>query len=265
MLRRSLERLTRRLVLRRQLPRTFDNAVLYDSPAAGLRFICKSMTYVDPPLLMAADKLIKTGDVIWDIGANIGLFALAAAVRSGKRGKVIAFELDVWLVQLLRRTSVAQPDKNAPITVVPVAVASDISLRDFMIARRSRACNALVEYGTSQMGGVEEREIVASFNLDWLLTSLPTPDVKIDVEGAELEVLCNQLRMLNQVRPVIICEVDSQSSAEITKLLTGASYSLFDGGKDLGKPQVVDRATWSTIAIPEEKVASRITAPATGS
>jgi FkbM family methyltransferase len=242
------------LVLRRQLPGTFDNAALYVSPAAGLRFIFSPMARIDPPLLMAAYKLIKAGDVIWDIGANIGLFALAAAVRSGKRGTVIAFEPDVWLVQLLRRTSAAQPAQNAPITVVPVAVASEIALRRFSIAARSRACNALEEYGNSQMGGVEEQQVVAAFNLDWLLTKLPIPDViKIDVEGAELEVLRNQSRILNQVRPVIICEVASQSSDEITRLLTGASYRLFDGGKPLRKPQIVDRATWSTIAIPEEK------------
>ena len=192
--------------------------------------------------------------MIWDIGANIGLFALAAAVRSGERGKVIAFEPDVWLVQLLRRTSAAQPAKNAPITVVPVAVASEVSLRGFSIAARSRACNTLVEYGNSQMGGVEQQQVVASFNLDWLLTRLPIPDViKIDVEGAELEVLRNQSRMLNQVRPVIICEVGSQSSDEITRLLTCASYHLFDGRKSLEDLQIVDHATWSTIAIPEEK------------
>ena len=182
---------------------------------SGLRFIFRPMARIDPPLLMAAHKLVKTGDVIWDIGANIGLFAVAAAVRSGNRGKVIAFEPDVWLVQLLRRTSAAQPAKNAPITVVPVAVASGVSLRDFSIAVRSRACNALVEYGNTQMGGVEEQQVVAAFNLDWLLTRLPIPDlIKIDVEGAELEVLRNQSRILNQVRPVIICEVGSQSSEE---------------------------------------------------
>jgi len=255
MLRRSLERLTRRLVLRRQLPGTFDNALLYVSPAAGLRFIFRPMARIDPPLLMAAYELVKTGDVVWDIGANIGLFALAAAVRSGKRGKVIAFEPDVWLAQLLRRTSAAQPTNNAPITVVPAAVASEVSLRNFAIAARSRACNALVEYSNSQMGGIEEQQLVAAFNLDWLLTRLPTPDViKIDVEGAECEVLRNQSRMLNQVRPVIICEVGSQSSDEITRLLTCAAYRLFDGRKPLKKQYIIDHATWSTIAIPDEKI-----------
>jgi FkbM family methyltransferase len=242
------------MVLRRQLPKKFGNAVLYASPAAGLRYFFKPMVRIDPPLLMAADKLVKAGDVIWDIGANIGLFALAAAVRSGKHGKVIAFEPDVWLVDLLRRTGASQPAENAEITVVPVAVASEVSLRDFSIAARSRASNALAEYGNSQMGGIVERQVVPAFNLDWLLTRLPVPDlIKIDVEGAEAEVLCNQSHMLNKVRPVIICEVGSRSSEEITRLLTDASYRLFDGEKLLEKPQVVDCATWSTIAIPEEK------------
>jgi FkbM family methyltransferase len=227
---------------------------VYVSPAAGLRFLFRSMASIDPPLLLAAHTLVKAGDVIWDIGANIGLFSLAAAVCAGNRGEVIAFEPDVWLVQLLRRTSAVQPAKHAPITVVPVAVASEIALRHFSIAVRSRASNALAGHGGSQMGGVKEEQLVAAFNLDWLLTRLRIPNViKIDVEGAELEVLRNQHRMLSEVRPVIICEVGSQSADEITRILTSASYCIFDGEKTLCHAQIVNRTPWSTIAIPEEK------------
>jgi FkbM family methyltransferase len=255
--RRLLERITRRLVFRRRLPAAFKRAVLYVSPAARLRFIFTPMPSIDPSLLKAAYELVQKGDVVWDIGANIGLFSVAAAARSGDSGSVIAFEPDAWLVQLLRRTSAAQPDTIARITVVPVAVASEVSLRDFSIAVRSRASNALAEYGYSQMGGIEERQVVAAFNLDWLLTKFPTPSVvKIDVEGAELEVLCHQHRMLNEVRPVIICEVGSESADEITRVFASASYCLFDGEKALSKMATVDRATWSTIAIPAEKVSA---------
>jgi FkbM family methyltransferase len=255
--RRVLERITRRLVFRRKLPAAFKHAVLYVSPAAGLRFLFSPMPNIDPPLLRCAYELVRKGDVVWDIGANIGLFSIAAAVCSGDRGAVIAFEPDVWLVQLLRRTSAAQPNTIAPITVVPVAVASEVSVRPFSIAVRSRASNALAEYGQSQMGGVEEQQVVPAFNLDWLLTKFPTPNViKIDVEGAELEVLCHQHRMLNEVRPVIICEVGSGTADEITRVLTSASYSLFDGDQSLSKMGTVDRATWNTVAIPAEKVAS---------
>ena len=244
----------RRLVFRRRLPAEFANAVLYVSPAAGLRYIFRPMANIDPPLLMAAHTLVRRDDVIWDIGANVGLFSLAAAVRAGDRGQVIAFEPDAWIAQLLRRTSGAQPIASARITVVPIAVASEISLRSFSIAVRSRASDALSEYGSTQMGGVEEQHVVAAFNLDWLLSKLPIPNIiKIDVEGAELEVLSNQVRMLNEVRPVIVCEVGSTPLTKLRDLLTSASYCLFDGEKPLRKAQIVNRATWSTIAIPEEK------------
>jgi hypothetical protein len=80
------------------------------------------------------------------------------------------------------------------------------------------------------------------------------PDIiKIDVEGAELEVLSNQVRMLTEVRPVILCEVAANNADEITKLLTSAAYRLFDGDKTLTKAQIVNRATYNTIAIPEER------------
>jgi FkbM family methyltransferase len=214
----------------------------------------KPMRSIDTPLLAAAYQLIKEGDVVWDIGANIGLFSVAAAACSGERGQVVAFEPDVWLVQILRRTSALQPASNARITVIPVAVASDVSLRDFAIAVRSRASNALVGYGSTQTGGVAEQHVVAAFNLDWLLTKLPPPDVvKIDVEGAELDVLHNQVRLLKEVRPVMISEVGSNTADEVTRILTSASYCLFDGDEPLERGRTVSRAKWNTIAIPEEK------------
>ena len=37
--------------------------------------------------------------------------------------------------------------------------------------------------------------------------------------------------MLNEVRPVILCEVGSQSAEQITRILTSASYRLLDGEK----------------------------------
>jgi hypothetical protein len=108
---------------------------------------------------------------------------------------------------------------------------------------------AVSRNGRSQMGGVKEKQLVAAFNLDWLLTRLRAPNViKIDVEGAELEALRNQHRMLREVRPVIICEVGAQSADEITQILTSASYCILDGEKTLCHAQIVNRAPWSTIS-----------------
>ena len=249
-----VERLTRSLVIRRRLPPPFDAARLYVSPSAALGYAFKPMAAVDPTLFACADRLLRPGDTIWDVGANVGLFAAAAAVRAGTQGRVIAFEPDAWLVQLLRRSAATQPASSAPISVIPAAVGSAIALRSFAVARRGRASNAFTEYGSTQMGGVAQRQLVAAFNMDWLLTQLPAPDViKIDVEGAELEALSGQTRMLEQVRPVIICEVSSTNRKALTQLLSEARYRLYNGDALSGSPQPVQAATWNTVAVPAEK------------
>jgi hypothetical protein len=56
---------------------------------------------------------------------------------------------------------------------------------------------------------------------------LPVPDIiKIEVEGAELEVQSNQVRMLTEVRPVILREIAANNADEIPKLLTSARIPL---------------------------------------
>lgn len=253
-MRRLVERLTGRLVYRRRLPAQFGRAPLYVGPAGGLAYLFKPLAAIDPSLLRLADELVQPGHVVWDVGANLGLFAVPAAVRAGSGGKVYAFEPDIWLAQSLRRTARIQDTSCAPITVVPAAVASDISLRSFLIARRARASNALDGYGRSQIGGVAERQTVPAFNLDWLLTQLPAPDLlKIDVEGAEAEVLRGQTQMLDRVRPTIVCEVGSNARAELSKLFEQAHYRMYDGGKPLPDQPPMAEAAWSTVAIPRER------------
>ena len=134
-----------------------------------------------------------------------------------------------------------------------------MGLRSFQIARRSRASNALAGYGSTQMGGVVEEQIVPTFNLDWLLDRFPAPQVvKIDVEGAELEVLAGQLRMLQDIRPKIICEVSGSCAAEMTAVLTRAGYVLYDGDQSLEGALPIAQASWSTIALPAEQKGNRL-------
>lgn len=255
-MRRLVERLTRRLVYRRRLPARFHRAPLYASPAGGLAYLFKPLSAIDPTLLGLADALVRPGHVVWDIGANLGLFAVPAAVRAGTSGAVFAFEPDVWLVQLLRRTAQIQDASCAPITVVPAAVAADTALRSFFIARRARASNALAGYGRTQTGGVAERQTVPAFNLDWLLTQLPPPHlIKIDVEGAEAEVLRGQARMLEQVRPAIVCEIAREARTELSSLFAAARYHVYDGERSLLAQLPIQTAPWCTVAIPEEKIA----------
>jgi FkbM family methyltransferase len=248
-----VERSTRNWVYTRRLPRDFAGVPIVVTPAAGLKYIFKSMSNIDPPLLRGARELVRPGDVVWDIGANVGLFAFAAAHLAGPKGTVVAFEPDAWLVQILRRSAARQPASSANVSIVPAAVASDVSLRSFTISSRSRASNAMSEYGRSQMGRASERQTIVALSLAWCATWLPHPNViKCDVEGAELEVFLDQPVIFKDIRPVILCEVGSQTQGQLTDLFVRARYRLYDGEKPLISSPEVNQACWSTIAIPEE-------------
>ena len=256
--RRIVERLARSLVFRRRLSGAFHRVALYVSPSAGLRYLFKPVTALDPDLLRSS-MLVHLGNVVWDVGANVGLFSVAAAARAGTAGQVIAFEPDTWLVGLLRRTAQLHHPECAKMTIVPAAIGGSIALRSFQIAVRSRSYNALTGYGQSQTGGIAEEQIVPTFNLDSLLDHFSAPDVlKIDVEGAELEVLASQMRMLRDVRPTIICEVASANADAIATLLTSAGYVLYDCEKTLEGASPTDQACWSTIALPVERKSERL-------
>ena len=247
------ERTTRKWVYARRLPTSFGSAPIFVTPAAGLKFLLKPMPEIDPILLRNVIELVRPSDVVWDIGANVGLFAFAAAARAGRTGQVIAFEPDAWLVQILRRSVSAQPETSAPVRIVPAAVASEIGLRQFTIASRSRASNAMAGYGSTQMGKASEEQTIVALSLEWLTEKLQPPNViKCDVEGAEVEVFDGQSKMLGTIRPVIICEVSSKTSERMTDIFVNARYRLFDGEKPLSRETEITRASWNTIAIPEE-------------
>jgi FkbM family methyltransferase len=248
-----LENLLRDRARRRRLPAAFGHAPIIMSAAGGLGALVKPVEDYDPTLLRLARTLVNPGDVVWDIGANVGLFSVACAAIAAETGKVIAFEPDAVLVQLLRRTGALQTASAAPITVVPTAVARETGLRSFSIASRARASNALTGYGNSQMGGTSETQTVVTFAVDCLTQWLPIPDVmKIDVEGAETEVLLGATNLLKSKRPLIICEVSDGNAQEVSRLLHEAEYQLYDASKPIEEGASIAEASWNTVAVPAE-------------
>lgn len=257
-MRRLLELLSRNLVLKRRLPDAHGGAEILVSPDASLRFWRRDLERVDPWLLAMAKRLVRPGSVVWDVGANVGLFAFAAAFGAGPRGRVVALEADPWLASLLRRSAVALPASYAPVEVLPAAAASSSGTVELVIARRGRAANHLASVaGSSQSGGPRETLAVDAVSLDSLLSIRTAPTVvKIDVEGAELEVLAGAERVLSQARPTLLIEVSSPSIEPLSALLTGHRYTMLDAAR-LGDPDAkpVARAVENTVALPGEVVA----------
>jgi FkbM family methyltransferase len=229
MIRSFIERMSRQIVFRRRLPAKFQSAPIYVSPSGGLRYLLKSMQEVDPLLLKFCELYIKQGMTVWDVGANVGLFTVSASALAGASGRVYSFEPDSWLVQLLRKTAVIQSSTASKIEVLPVGVANACQFRRFGLATRSRSTNFLEGYGSTQTGGVREWITIMCISLDWALENVSPPDIlKIDVEGAEVEVLEGASMLFSKHRPVLHIEVNKETWSRVLEILTPHGYAFYD-------------------------------------
>lgn len=246
------------LTIRRRLPGESGGAVLFvNGRIGGLRYLLKSCRKWDPQLLRIAALLARPGMCVWDVGANVGLFSRAVAFHAQADGLVVAMEPDFDAVTLLRRSCKHQTEGHASITILPVAVSDHCGFVNFDIAKRAHSSNAIHGFGSTQTGGFSESRTLPSVTLDHLLEHFRPPDVlKIDVEGAELEVLNGGHRIVTDVRPVIYCEVQRNTWLQILQLLEARGYRVWDG-HSFGVGTVNAKATADTcdiLAIPEEKL-----------
>lgn len=108
-LRAMAERAARGKVVRRRLPAAFGGLPIYVSHDAALRLVHpRGVQAADPLLFQVVERLVSPGMAVWDIGANCGLFGLAAAGRAGPSARILMVEPDPWLGSLLQRTAAAQ-------------------------------------------------------------------------------------------------------------------------------------------------------------
>jgi len=224
---------------------------MYISPEAGLRYwLPRRALRADEKLLMNATETVKPRSVVWDVGANMGLFSLAAAGLAGPQGRVFAIEPDAVMARLLRRSARLNPTA-APVEVIPCAVSEDVALARFNIAQRSRTSNYLDGFGMSQTGGVRETETALTVSLDWLARQIPPPDIlKIDVEGAELKVFRGAQRMLKDRRPVLIFEMKNSHWDEIAPMLHGLGYTLFNSDLPAAERRPLTAPCFNVLAVP---------------
>ncbi len=259
-LRRTAELASRGVVLRRNLPRSLGGGSLYVSPeSGGLRYWRLDLEKVDPTLLAVARRLVTRGACVWDIGANVGLFAFAASFLAGPEGRVVAVEADVDNARLLYKSRQRQRG-GAEVDVLCAAISDRPGIAQFAIASRSRSANALVGFGGTQTGGAREIRSVAAMTLDQMADQFGPPTViKIDVEGAEVGVLAGGRRLFDEHHPAIAIEVSEENSIEVADFLRARGYALHDGDTMLP----ADTAVWNTVAIhsPQTEIPLRADAP----
>lgn len=183
---------------------------------------CWLGTY-EPQTRMWLSSLLGPGRVAFDVGANVGFFTLLASRLVGSSGSVVAFEPMPSNVEALRRHVKLNQVRNVTIFE---AAASDHHGR----ARFSPSGNPSM--GRLSEGGELEVETVS---LDELLGSgrVPGPDLlKIDVEGAEIQVLLGSLRYLTEKRPAIVLSAHGWRLFEDCRALLEVLGYVLDVAKD---------------------------------
>jgi FkbM family methyltransferase len=153
---------------------------------------------LEPEVQRRLDGLVRPGWVVWDVGASVGFFTLVLARLVGPSGQVVAFEPDRAAVARLERHAVANAFDT--IQIRPVAVWSRPGPLSFGIAAD--------DHGRIHGRVGEVEECVEAVTLDGALAELAPPRlVKIDVEGAEEEVLLGAAELLARHGPIVLCEV----------------------------------------------------------
>src|SRR5262249_44797981 len=143
------------------------------SPSSSLGVLDFRKSLVDPVHERFIREWIKSDAVVWDIGSNLGLFALPAALKA-KAGRVYAFEPDLELAGSLLRSLRLNQNEKLPISVMCVAISKVDSAANFQISKFSRALNKLETVGRWNESHivVEELRLVPTMRIDTLAQTL---------------------------------------------------------------------------------------------
>ena len=114
------ERLSRGVMLRRHLPADVGGRQLFVSPDSQLKYLKPGPAAFDAELLSIARSWVRPESVVWDIGANVGVFAFAAAGLA-TNGRTLAVEADPWLADMMRRSSALRSNRELRLDVLSAA------------------------------------------------------------------------------------------------------------------------------------------------
>ena len=156
------------------------------------------------------DKILSPGNVVLDIGANIGYYALMELNIIGPGGYLIAVEPSPWNVNLLEK-NLDLNKKSKNVRVVLGAISSSRGTDTFHLASSSNL-NTFQNYGTVAQHLTGETIEVNTYRVAEVLTEEELRRgvdlIRMDVEGHEVDVIEGLLKDIREgtLSPSIIFE-----------------------------------------------------------
>lgn len=148
-------------------------------------------------------RLLRPGQVFFDVGANVGFYSLLGARLVQAHGRVVALEPLPRNLAFLHRH--LQINRLRNVTILPLACADNVTTELFCEGEN----NALGKLADDHSGTTAM--LVSTTTVDTIVDKMRIePDVlKIDVEGAELRVLRGAEDLLTRKRPTVLLSVHS--------------------------------------------------------
>lgn len=185
----------------------------------------------------------REGDTVIDIGAHIGRYTITSSKQVGSTGKVVAIEADPDNFQLLKRNIALNNLTNVlPLnyavfstrTIMKLYEQSASAKYNSIMLTRARTMN-YVEVNADTLDSILEQNTINQVN--W---------IKIDVEGAEFEVLKGSTKTLSSNDISLLVEIhnidDPSHYDNILDLLKYHNYEItFENHYGSGESHVIFR------------------------
>ena len=183
-------------------------------------------------------ELVRGGDLVVEVGANIGAHTVELSRLAGAQGEVHAFEPQRIVFQTLCANLALNQCAN--VHAEQAALGTEMGTVDVP----SPDPNVPANFGGISLIGARGGEKVPMITLDSL--ELPACHfLKADVEGMEVEVLKGAARTIDAYRPVLYLENDrDERSRELLEIVLSIGYRaywhlpfLFNPGNFAGDPE----------------------------
>jgi FkbM family methyltransferase len=189
--------------------------------------------YTKEPCTIDWIETFQAGDLLFDVGANVGMYSIWAAATRGCR--VISFEPEAGNYALLNRNILANGLQDL-ITAYCLGLsdrsgAFHLNMSDMRLGGSNHAVGEPLDYKHEPMNVTFKQGCVA-FTLDQLVTSykLPVPDhIKIDVDGIEPNIITGGAEVLrnSKVRSLLIeINLNLEDHRQMVEKLTGLGFKV---------------------------------------
>ncbi len=171
---------------------------------------------------------LSPGMTFWDVGANIGLLTMLGSRLVGEDGHVLGFEPMPDSAARLEEAVRVNSARNT--RVMRCAIGAQPGSATLHSDPGGLTWSLMEGHPDLQGGGIE----VSVRTMDEVAAETGPPDVvKIDVEGAEVDVLRGGAAVLRQHRPTLIVEFWDDESLEKARGLLSDAYTFTPlGGLD---------------------------------